>query len=184
MIRCNSFGRSLIFAAVAAAGWLPWVVAAAPIFGAWSARALYMIVVATLYVAGIAPRGAQRLAVMAVYGLLACGVAVAAHTPTELAIGLGVLLGIARAGFLYRFAPARAVVTEVVLVFGGLVFSRFLAGTSLLSTARAIWAFLLVQSCFFVVGGVRERRPFERQQPDPFEAAYQRALALLDRTGM
>jgi hypothetical protein len=97
----------------------------------------------------------------------------------ELCVALAVVLGIARSGFLNRAAPARAVATEVVLLVGGLVFARFLAGGAT-GTALALWGFLLVQSCFFLVGGV-EPRPADGRHPDPFEDACARATEVLER---
>jgi hypothetical protein len=94
-----------------------------------------------------------------------------------------VILGVARSGFLYRAAPARAVALEVGLLVGGLVFARFLSATALFPTALAFWGFLLVQSLFFLVAGVRARPPGSRGA-DPFEEAYQRATVLLERMGV
>lgn len=180
MTRCNTFARSALFAAVAAAAWLPWVLVAGPIVGVWSARALYLVAITALYIAGVAPQRTRRMTAAVVAGLVATGLALVAHTTVELAIGLGAILGIARSGFLYRAAPARAVTTEATLLVGGLVFARFLAGASLTSTALALWGFLLVQSLFFLVAGVRVRATGGRH-PDPFDEAHRRALALLER---
>jgi len=116
-------------------------------------------------------------------GLVALGLSLVVTTIAELAIGLAVILGIARSTVLYRAAAARAVATEAVLLLGGLLFARFLAGASLLSTALALWGFLLVQSVFFLIGGVRARSA-GAPHADPFEATYRRAVALLERTGV
>jgi hypothetical protein len=192
MIRCDCFARSVVFAAVAAAGCLPWAVLAVPLVGPWRAQALYLVVVAVLYTAAIAPRktGARRSSLVArcsgvPAALLVAGLALpvmaCAHSTTELAIGLAALLGIARSGLLYRATPARAVLTEAVLLVGGLLFARALADTSWPSTALALWGFLLVQSLFFLVPAVRPRAA-TAPPIDPFEEAYRHAMALLDRT--
>lgn len=179
MMRCNTFARSALFAVLAAVIWLPWVFVAGPIVGVWNARALYLITVTALYIAGLAPHGPRQITIAVVSGLVACGLALAAHTTADLAIGLAVILGIARSAFLYRAVRVRAVTMEGALLIAGLLFARFLAGTALASTAFAVWGFLLVQSLFFLVPEVRPRGAAERQS-DPFEEAYRRALALLE----
>ena len=180
-MRWNTFARSATFAAVAAAGWVPWALVVAPILGLRNAGTLYLVGLLSCYVAGLSPRGRRRVA--AVTGLAALALACAAGTIIELSIGLAVLLGITRSGFLFRAAPTRAVLTEAVLLVGGLLFARFLGGPSLASMALAIWGFLLVQSVFFLVAGRRARKLGERQG-DGFEEVYRLATALLDRTGV
>jgi hypothetical protein len=68
---------------------------------------------------------------------------------------------------------------ETCLLAGGLGLSRFLAGPNPLQIALAIWGFFLVQSFFFLVGGVAERAEVAAGL-DPFELARARALALLE----
>jgi hypothetical protein len=188
MMRWNTFARGAVFAAVVAAGWLPWVVTVGAIVGAWNALVLYLVAALACAVAGMGPPGPRRFSDRRLggafgAGLLGCGVAVVATTTTELCLGLAVVLGLARSVFLYRAAPARAVMTEAVLLIGGLWFARFLAGPTLVSTAFAIWGFWLVQSCYFLIAGIRARAP-ARGDVDPFEHACQRATALLDRAGV
>lgn len=183
MMRCNSFARSALFGAGAAAAWLPWVLVVAPLLGVWNARAVFLVGVTTVYLAGLSPQGRRPLPAALVIFLIAAVVALVAHTAAELAIGLAAILGIARSGFFYRAAPARAAATEVILLLGGLVFARFLAGASLTATALALWGFFLVQSLFFLVAGV-QARAVSGSHPDPFEEAQRRALALLEQTGL
>lgn len=179
-MRWNTFARSSLFAAVAAAAWVPWVFVAGPIVGVWTARALYLGGVMMLYTAGLSPGATRGVVVALVAGAAASCVALAAQTTAELAIGLAMILGVARSGFLYRAAPARAVTTELALLVGGLLFAGFLAGYSLLSTGLGLWGFLLVQSLFFLVAGVQSRAVGD-WRVDPFEEALRRALALLER---
>jgi hypothetical protein len=103
-------------------------------------------------------------------------VAVARDTG-ELAIAFAAMLGIARSACLYPAAPARAVLRELVLLVGGLLFARFLIGAAVPSTALALWGFFLVQSCFFLIAGAPQRAPVG--QLDPFDEAHRRALNLL-----
>ena len=50
----------------------------------------------------------------------------------------------------------------------------------LIATALGVWGFLLVQSCWFLVGG-RAARAEDGRHPDPFEAACARAAEVLER---
>ena len=182
MIRCDSFARSIGFAALAGIGWLPWLWSTGPLLGARTALALYLIGVLILYVAGLAGRHAAAGRVAAVAGLAAGAVALAAATPLGLVLGLALVLGIARSGFLYRAAPARAGLTEVALLASGLLFAGFLAGPGVASVGLALWGFLLVQSLFFLAADARTRQAAPRA--DRFDEAHRRALALLDGHGV
>jgi hypothetical protein len=183
MMRCNTFARSAVFAAGAATAWLPWLLVVAPVAGASTARVCYLVGVTAVYIAGLSPQGRRRITVALAAAIVGAVIAFVAHTTVELAIGLAAIVGVARSGFFYRAAPARAVATEVTLLIGGLLFARFLAGASLPATALSIWGFFLVQSLFFLVAGVRAR-PASGSHPDPFEEAHRRALALLEQTSV
>jgi hypothetical protein len=179
MIRCDTLPRSIVFAALAAIGWVPWAMFAGPFIGAWAARALYLIGVLALYVSGLTRAGVNRLRVPVIVAMAAGGVALVAGSTTALVIGLAVVLGVARSGFVYPAAPSRAVVREAILLGGGLLLARLLTAAPLMtSTGLALWGFLLVQSFFFLLP---RERPNAMPQPDPFEEAHRRALALLDR---
>lgn len=178
MIVWSSFGRSLVFAFAAAAAWVPWLVLAAPLLGFEIARGLYLAAVVAIYVAGLAPR--RRLAGGLAAGLAASAIGIVAGTLTELALGLAAIVGIARSGFLYRSAPARAVAIEAMLLLGGLWLARLTGGPFAIATAFGVWSFFLVQALFFLIGGVRARVA-GGAPADPFDAAYGQAVGLLER---
>ena len=180
MMPWNTFARSAVYAAVAAAAWLPWAILAGPLLGWWPTRAIYLIAVTAVYAGGLARRRARALPLVVIVAAAGSLAALLAASTAELAIALAVLLALARSGFLYRASPARALVTEAILISAGLLFARYLGGFTLLSTALALWGFLLVQSVFFLIGGVRPR-PLVEAVADPFEEAHRRALALLDQ---
>lgn len=179
----NTFLRSALFAAVAASCWLPWALIAAPFVGAWNARALYLVVVSVVYVAGLSAPGMRRMTGAATTAGAGLVLLVFARTTGEVAVGLAVLIGIARGVFLHRAAPVRAIAREVCLIGGGLVFARFLAAATPASTALALWGFLLVQSLFFL-SGAAATRPAPQSAVDPFDEAYRRAVALLERSAV
>lgn len=181
--RWNGFVPSAIFAAVAASAVVPWLVLAAPLLGGRRAVAVSLVLVTATYLAGIAP-SRRRAAGAAVAALLAGAVLlVVTWHPLELAVGLGVALATLRSGVLFQAPPARAVVLEAALVGGGLCFARFLGGPGPLGVAFAVWGFFLVQSLWFLVGGVAERAAPARGT-DPFDDAWARALAILDDDGL
>jgi hypothetical protein len=179
VIRLDSFGRSAAFAAVAALGWMPWAIVVAPILGWPAARAVYLVGVTAVYAGGLAESPPRRASVALVVALAGGLLALVARGTPELCIALAAALGVARSGFLHRAAPARGVAIEAVLLVGGLLFARFLVGGPL-GTALAVWGFFLLQSCFFLMGGVGGSARAGRH-PDPFEEAWARATDVLER---
>lgn len=178
-MRGSSFAGSLVFAALATLGALPWMLATGPIVGSAWALGLYSLTLSVVYVAWIAPSWPRRITAGAVAGGFAAAVALAAPMPAGGVLGAAAILAVARSGFLYTSAPARALVVEAVLTGGGLVVARALAGPSLLSLGLAFWGFFLVQSAFFLIGGI-SRRTADGPRLDPFDEARRRAMALME----
>jgi hypothetical protein len=179
-MRWNDFGRSLVFGAAAAAGFVPFAILAAPSLGRGGALVAYAVLCAAVYLAGIG--AGRRQGVTA--GLLVAGggaaAALLAPDPHDALLTTAMLFGLCRSGLLYRSRFARALLLEAVLVGAGIgVAGQLLAGSTF-SAVLAIWAFFLVQSVFFLVGGVEPRRE-ERGELDPFEAARARVVELLEQ---
>jgi hypothetical protein len=177
MMRWNGFGRSLVFAAAAAAALLLLLPLLAGVFGASGALRLFVVGVVPVYLAGLGPswrRGVAAALMASAFGapllLLPLGV-------PATAAGAAVILAFCRSGLLYRQAPLRAFVAEAVLLAGGLALADFLAVGGIASCALAAWGYLLVQSVFFLIGGVSARR--EPGPTDPFDRARAELLALL-----
>jgi hypothetical protein len=181
MTRIDSFGRSAVFAAVAALGWIPWLVVVGAVVGGPAARALYLVAVTAVYAGGLGRGAGRRGAALLIVAVAGGVMAAIARGLPELCLGLAVVLGTVRSGFLHRMPSARAVAIETVLLVGGLVFVRFLAGGGPHGGALALWGFYLVQSCFFLVGGVRPRAADGRPL-DPFDDACARAAEVLERS--
>jgi len=188
----NGFGRSLAFAAVAAAA-CPLYLAFAGLLLGWKlAMATYVVALAALYVLGIASRPARGLAAAA--GVVLCGLAMLAlgASGVGLAFGVAALLGALRSGLLCRGraaggdAFARRLAIEVGLLGGGLALAFHLGRSALAPEALAVWGFFMAQSAFFLIGGAEARaaRRDDEAAPDvdPFERAVRRAAALLDET--
>jgi hypothetical protein len=180
MMRIDSFGRSAIFAAAVALGWIAWLGIAGLAMGVAIARALYFVAATALYTGALAPTPSRRMSTTLLVGAVGLLLAAVAGGGAELALGLAIVLGTVRSVFLHRASSARAVVVEGVLLVGGLVFARFLASGTAQPTAFALWGFFLVQSCFFLVGGIEVRRA-DGRHPDPFEEAHARAIEVIER---
>lgn len=175
MMGARRFAESLLFALLAALGSVPWTLATGAVVGRKQAEAVYLLVLAALYLVWIAPGWPRKLRT----GVLASAAAVAfAFVPAPASISAAILVAVGRSGLLYRARPARAVVTEALLVGGGLAFAGWLGGPSLLDAASAVWGFYLLQSVFFLLGGVAESR--EEAHADPFEDALRRASAAME----
>jgi hypothetical protein len=177
MMRWNGFGRSVAFAAVAGLGFGAALLVLAPVLGATGAIRLLLIGSAALYGAGLAPRPRQALAAGlvgsaggALLWLLPLGV-------MDTALGAAAILALVRSGLLYRARPLRGCLAEIGLQGGGLALAAFLAQGSALSLALGVWGYFLVQSVFFLIGGVEARARHEPR--DPFDRARAELLALL-----
>ena len=173
-----SFAGSLFYAVLAALASIPWLMASAPVLGTSWALGLYCLGAAIVYLAWIAPSWHRALAAGALACLGALPVALLAPMPAGAVMGAAAILAAVRSGFLYGGKPVRALMVEGALVGGGLVFARLFAGSSWLSLGAAFWGFFLLQSLYFLVGSCEPQRSGE-PQPDPFEAARNRALALM-----
>ena len=178
-MRWNGFARSLLFAAVAAGAFPVFALFANPILGRASGLSLYLLGIAVLYVAGLAPRRSRAVAAVGIAAVLGAGVLILAPSAGTIAAGAALVVGVCRSGVLYRSRRARALLTETCLLAGGLGLARFLAGPDTLQMAFAIWGFFLVQSFFFLLGGVAERTEASAGL-DPFEVARARAVALME----
>lgn len=177
MMRWNGFGSSLVFAAVAAATLLAAFPLLAPVVGGGTALRLFAVGSVSLYLAGLAP--SWRRGFVAAVAASTLGVVLLAlpfGVPCTVA-GAAAIVALCRSGILYRQPLLRALVAEALLLAGGLALASFLAGSGLVSFALAAWGYFLVQSVFFLIGGVRVRR--EKGPADPFDRARAELLALL-----
>lgn len=181
-MRWNGFGRSLLFAALAAGAFPVFALFANPVLGRGWALSLYLLGIAVLYVAGLAPRRSRAALAAVIASALGAAVLLLAPSVVAVAAGAALIVGVCRSGVLYRSRRARALLAETLLLAGGLALARFLAGPGTLQVAFAIWGFFLVQSFFFLLGGVAERTEAAAGL-DPFEVARARALALMEGDG-
>ena len=182
-MRWNGFGRSILFAVLVAVASLVWCVIARPVLGPAATISTVLIAAVATYLTGLVPETRRRVATFVVAAVAGSVAAAVSRSGTELVIALAVILAVGRSGVLFRASGARAIVIEAALVVGGLLFARFLAGPLPNGLALSLWGFFLVQSLYFLIGGVRIRGRFAARR-DPFEEALARANGLLGRTGI
>jgi hypothetical protein len=178
MTRWNGFGRAVGFALVAAGALLAAQVLLAPLLGARATLRGFAVASAVVYLAGLGPswrRGAAAAIAAGAAGLVLLALPIPVAQTAAAAAGL---VAVGRSAILYRSRPLRALVLEVALTAGGLVLASRLVGGGIASLALAAWGYFLVQSLFFLVGGI-EARP-DPGPADPFERARAQLLALLD----
>jgi hypothetical protein len=179
MMRCNTFGGSLLFAAFAAAGLLALEVLIVPPLHLAALLAFYVAAVATAYVVAIAPRRASGLAAGVLAALFGIALLLLPLDVEQTALGAALVVAVCRSAILYRARPLRSLLLELTLLAGGLGLARLLAAGGAASPALGLWGYLLVQSLFFLAGGVTVRSGREART-DPFERARARLLVLLD----
>jgi hypothetical protein len=178
MTRWNGFGRAVVFAAGAAAAVFAAEVLLAPVLGARATLRGFALASAAVYLAGLGPswrRGSAAAVAAAVTGV---GVLTLPLSVSHTAVAAAGVIALGRSGILYRSRPLRALALEALLATGGLALASTLAGGGAASLALAVWGFFLVQSVFFLIGGI-EARP-DPGPADPFERARAELLALLD----
>jgi len=178
MPRWDGFGRSLVFAALAAAGLPVAVTFGAPLFGSAGAVRLYVIATAGAYVCGLAADRSRQLAAL-VFAVLTGGALALLPIGLEgTALGAAGIVAFARSGLLQHQRTLRALVIEAALAVLGLGAAAFLASGGLLASCLAVWSYFLVQSSYFLIGGRSPRR--DGPPRDPFEQARERLQQLLE----
>ncbi|MCG8590064.1 MAG: hypothetical protein MJE66_12305 [Proteobacteria bacterium] len=172
------FGRSLVFAALAAVGLLAVYAVAWPL-GLSQWLPAYLLATAVAYAIWLAPTWRRAC----VSGAVAFGLALlaAAFTITvgDVAVAAALIVAVCRSAVAYRARPARALVLELGLAISGLVLARFLASDGgALAAALALWGYFLVQSAYFVLSWAAPRNG-SSDAGDPFERTRERLEALL-----
>jgi hypothetical protein len=178
-MRWNRFGPSLLFAAAAAAGWLVVAALVAPALGLARSLELFAVASGAVYLVGIAPTRRGALAAGGVGSALGAIALWLPLGPATTAIAAATIVAVCRSALLYRARPLRGIALEVVLGVAGLALAGFLAGGGATSLGLAVWGYFLVQSGFFLAGGV-SRRAFGEPEVDPFDQARARLTALLE----
>jgi len=178
MLRWDGFGRSLLFAALAAGGLPVAVTFGGPLIGSAASVRCYLLLIAVCYAVGMSAERSRRLVA---FGMASVAAFVLAILPLGLpgtAIGAAAIIAVARSAIAQRHRTLRACAIEATLGIGSLGVASFLASGGLLALCLALWGFFLVQSAYFLIGGRAPRR--DSAPRDPFERARQRLERLLD----
>jgi hypothetical protein len=192
MLRWDSFGRSLAFAAFAAAGLPVAVTFGGFVFGAETAARLYLIGAASVYAIGLGADRSRRVAALAFAALAGTILALLPLDLRDTAIGAAGIVafarGVLREGGLGRVSRSeakpsevhwtRALTLEAAFGAAGLAAAGWFARGGLLATCLALWGYFLVQSGFFLIGGDAARAG--ELARDPFERARARLQRLLE----
>jgi hypothetical protein len=179
MPRWDSFGGSLVFAALAAAGLPVAATFAGALWGVEGATRLYLIGAASIYGMGLCGDRSRRVGALA-FAVLAG--TILALLPLDLrttAIGAASIVAFAR-GILLADPrnTLRALALEAVFGAAGLATAAWFAHGGLLALCLAVWGYFLVQSGYFLIGA---RAPHAGEGArDPFERARARLERLLE----
>jgi len=180
-MRLGSLFGNLLFAAIAGLATVAYSVIAPPVLGfkgfstAWLWWCLFLTV---SYLVAIAPNLGRGLRIGILAGAIGVGICLVAPGEGAALLGMTMILGLMRSGFLFPRRLARAVAVELGLAgFSGLL-AGSLAGPSSLSLGIAVWGFFLVQSLFFVIGGIEVWRPGVTE--DAFEKARREAMRMME----
>ncbi len=173
-MRLGTFSGSLLFAVLSGLASTAYLVTGNP-------SGVGAIGLAVLYLVAIAPSSSRALRIGTLAGVLGLALGLLAPSAEASVVGAAFLVGVLRSGFVYRSRPWRGLAIETLLLSGGFVLATILNGYGPLDTALAVWGFFLVQSLYFLIGGV-EHRAATPDGIDPFVKAREEALRLIDDT--
>ncbi len=172
----RSFGKGLLFAVIAALAAVTWQVFAGGLIGARLALLTGMAGLAVAWLYFIARSPAAGFKVVLVAAPFAGVVILLAPTVSSAALGLLLLIGVARGLFIDRVPVARGVARELFVGIGSLALASCFVPGGLTGLALATWSVFLVQSLTLLTPAPA---PAEAGVADPFEAARDRAERIL-----
>ena len=174
----QAFVRSLGFGLVAALTAFMWTALCARWLSAEASLGLFALFAAALYPLAVAPDLSRGVRGMLMSVAAAAVAAAALWGAGERLLLAMLLLALVRSGYLYRRRPSRALALEAGLALVGWLFAVVVTGPhpGALDSALCVWAYLLVQSLYYLVGEQLEGAP---STLDPFERARDRARELM-----
>jgi hypothetical protein len=179
-MRRLSFLRGLVFALVAGLGVVLWLTIAGPLIGYARAASLYGLALLPGYALAVAPslrRGAGGFLLAAA---LVWPAAFFAPGPRLVFVLAPFVLGIVRSALLFPRPFARALLLEGCCSGLAVALAVLFHDASVVGTTFAIWAFWLVQAGFALAPG-EPGATAPAPVGDPFDAARDRAFAVLER---
>ena len=122
-MRIGTFSGSLVFGAVAALASVAYLVAMRPLLGSALASSTYCVAAAVLYLVAMAPGWSRGIRIGFLAAILGGATLLFAPNAAVAVLGATVLLGLMRSGFLFRARPGRALLVELSLLAGGLLYA-------------------------------------------------------------
>jgi hypothetical protein len=178
MMRLGNLAGSLAFAAIAGLATVAYTLIAPPLLGFTTAWLWWCLLLTAGYLVVIAPSLGRGIRIGMLSAAIGVGIHMLAPGSAAAMLGMTVLLGLMRSGFLFPRRLARALAVELGLGSVAGVLAGALAGPSSLSLGIAVWGFFLVQSLFFVIGGLEVGAPAVTE--GAFEKAHRQAVTLME----
>jgi hypothetical protein len=178
MMRLGNLAGGLLFAAVAGLATVAYSLIVPPLVGFGAAWLWWCLCLTACYLVAIAPNLRRGIRIGVLSAVLGVGIYLLAPGFSAAMLAMAVLLGLMRSGFLFPRRLGRAVAVELGLGSGAGLLAGSLVGPSSLSLGIAVWSFFLVQSLFFVIGGLEVWRPGSTE--DPFDKAHRQAVRLME----
>ncbi|HWO12164.1 MAG TPA: hypothetical protein VNN80_21865 [Polyangiaceae bacterium] len=179
-MRRLSLLRGLLFALVAGLGVLLWLSVAGPLIGSARAASLYGLALLPGYALAVAPDVRRAAGAFLLAAALALPVSFFATGPRFVFVLTPFVLGIVRSAILFPRPFARALFLEACCSLLAVGVAVFFHDASAVGMTFAVWGFWLVQAGFALAPGEPAAAPLA-PAGDPFEAARDRALAILER---
>ena len=177
-MRLGNLAGNLMFGAIAGLATVAYSLVGPPLLGFSSAWLWWCLFLTVSHLVAIAPSLARGVRIGMLAGAIGIGIHMFAPGNAAAMLGMMMLLGLMRSGFLFPRRLARALAVELGLGAAAGLLAAALAGPSSLSLGIAVWGFFLVQSLFFVIGGFEIRRLSFSE--DAFEKARREAMTVME----
>ena len=150
----RSFSGTLGFGLAAGIGFPGFALLAAPFLGAPTALNLWLALGAISYSALLGRNWRERITGAFLAAVFVVPAALLAHGTASLAMGAALAIAIVRTHQLGTGRLARMIALEGMLAVLGFAFVTALSGPGWVAASLAIWGWFLVQSLYFLVGGL------------------------------
>ncbi len=174
----RSFGGTLGFGIAAGVGFPGFAVLASPIVGPHAALCLFVALGAIAYAALLGQGLRERVAGAFIAALFIVPTVLLTNEIAGVAMGAALAIAIARTRILGTSHLPRTVAVEAALAAFGFAFVTALDGPGWFPISLAIWGWFLVQSLYFLIGGLPA--PVLEGDVDPFDLASEQANRILE----
>ena len=175
----RSFGGTLAFGIAAGVGFPGFAVLSSPLVGTHTALWLWIALGAIAYSALLGQSWRERIAGAFIATLFLIPTAFLTDEIAGIAMGAALAVAIARSRLLGTHQIARTVAVEALLAAFGFAFVTALHGPGWFPISLAIWGWFLVQSLYFLIGGLMsEPAPGDI---DPFDLAHEQVSRILEQ---